>query len=70
MPTKVNPLNPKAVTKKRMANAGEDSEFGEDDAAPAPAKKTMSQTQFSKAGPKDAAKDKAGLAAALKKRGY
>jgi hypothetical protein len=61
-----NPLNPKAVTRKRMEEAGEE------DAAPAPAprKTTMSQSQFSKAGPKDAAKDKAGLAAAIKKRGY
>lgn len=66
MATKINPLNPKAVTRKRMSDAGEDSEF---DAAPAPAKKTMSQAQFSKAGPKDAAKDKAGLLAAIKKRG-
>ncbi len=65
MPTKVNPLNPKAVTRKRMEEAGE-----EEADAPAPAKKTMSQSQFSKAAPKDAAKDKAGLAAALKKRGY
>lgn len=69
MPTKINPLNPKAVTKKRMADAGEDSEFG-DDAAPAPAKKTMSQATFSKAGPKDKAADAKGLAAAIKKRGY
>ena len=68
MATKVNPLNPKAVTRKRMADAGEDSEF-EADAAPAPAKKTMTQSQFSKAVPKDAAKDKAGLLAAIKKRG-
>ena len=72
MPTKVNPLNPKAVTKKRMADAGEDSGFGDDDDGPAvvPAKKTMSQAQFSKAAPKDKAKDAAGLAAAIKKRGY
>jgi hypothetical protein len=62
-----NPLNPKAVTRKRMEEAGEEEA---DAPAPAPRKTTMSQATFSKAAPKDAAKDKAGLAAAIKKRGY